>query len=58
MASGRRLLVGFADPRGRADVARLLEGLPVVPPKRVTWRGVDVEDMDYGRLVAAAPEVV
>lgn len=57
MASGRRLLVGFANPRGRADVARLLEGLPVLPPKRVRWRGVEVEDMDYVGLVAAAPEV-
>jgi len=56
--AGREPVIGFADPRGRADVARRLDGLRVVAPRRVTWRGLTIEEMDFPALVAARPALV
>nr|WP_225945219.1 sensor histidine kinase KdpD [Actinophytocola algeriensis] len=55
---GTDVVVGFVESHERARTDQLLEGLEVVPRRRLTHRGRDFEEMDLGAVLARAPEVV
>lgn len=42
---------------GRAETAALIEGLDVVPRRRMEYRGVVLEEMDVDAVLARRPEV-
>lgn len=50
-------VVGFVETHGRAETARLVEGLEVVPRRRVEYRGIVVEEMDVDAVLARRPQV-
>jgi two-component system, OmpR family, sensor histidine kinase KdpD len=54
---GIDVVVAFAETHGRADTAALLEGLEIVPRKKVEYRGVSVEEMDLEAVLARRPAV-
>jgi two-component system sensor histidine kinase KdpD len=54
---GTDLVVGFAEPHDRARTEALLEGLEVVPRRRIEYRGVVVEEMDTEAVLARRPTV-
>ncbi len=54
---GIDVVVGLVETHGRADIARLIEGLEVVPRRRQEYRGVPVEEMDVEALLARKPQV-
>ncbi|TMA27582.1 MAG: histidine kinase [Deltaproteobacteria bacterium] len=54
---GVDVVVGFVEPHGRADTIALIEGLEVVPRKRIEYRGVQVEEMDLQAVVARKPQI-
>jgi two-component system sensor histidine kinase KdpD len=54
---GTDLVVGFVETHGRSVVATLLDGLEVVPRRRIDYRGVVVEEMDTESVVARRPTV-
>jgi len=54
---GTDLVVGFVESHGRPETERLLDGLEIVPRRRVEYRGVVVEEMDIDAIVARAPTV-
>jgi two-component system sensor histidine kinase KdpD len=56
-ARGTDLVLGLIETHGRADLAPLLEGLEAVPPRRIDYRGVRVEEMDLDALLARRPAV-
>ncbi|HET9552240.1 MAG TPA: universal stress protein [Anaeromyxobacteraceae bacterium] len=47
----------FIETHGRAETAELIRDLPVVPRKRLEYRGVVVEEMDLEGVLARAPAV-
>ena len=51
-------VIGFVETHGRAETAALVEGLEVVPRRRIEYRGVVVEEMDLDAVLARKPEVV
>ncbi len=55
--AGRDVLIGLLETHGRADTAKLAEGLPILPRRRVTYRGTMLEEMDLAGILARAPEV-
>jgi two-component system sensor histidine kinase KdpD len=55
---GRDVVVGVVETHGRAETAALLEGLEVVPRRRVEYRGQVLEEMDLDGILARRPEVV
>jgi two-component system, OmpR family, sensor histidine kinase KdpD len=55
--AGRDVVIGLLETHGRADTAALAEGLPLVPRRRVTYRGTDLADMDLPAILRRAPEV-
>src|SRR5512137_296529 len=54
---GIDVAVGLVETHGRADIARLAEGLEVVPRRRQEYRGVPVEEMDLDAILARKPQV-
>jgi two-component system, OmpR family, sensor histidine kinase KdpD len=56
-AQGVDVVVGYVEPHGRADTIALVEGLEVIPRMVVEYRGVRLEEMDTGAIVARRPAV-
>jgi len=54
---GTDVVVGFVETHGRTRTAEQIDGLEVVPRRRVEYRGVVVEEMDTAAILARAPEV-
>src|SRR5512139_3230063 len=54
---GIDVVVGLVETHGRAETARLIEGLEVVPRRRQEYRGVVLEEMDLDAVLARKPQV-
>ena len=54
---GVDVVVGFVETHGRSETAALLQGLEVVPRRRVEYRGVAVEELDVDAVIARKPAV-
>jgi len=57
LARGTDLVVGFVEPHGRQKTIELLDGLEVVPRRRVEYRGAVVEEMDADAVIERSPSV-
>jgi two-component system sensor histidine kinase KdpD len=57
LARATDLVVGFVEAHGRAHTAGLLDGLEIVPRRRIEYRGVVVEEMDTDAVIARHPTV-
>lgn len=53
---GEDVVVAFALDHGRADTRALLDGLEVIPPRRLPYRGTEFDEMDLDAVLARAPE--
>jgi two-component system sensor histidine kinase KdpD len=54
---GADVVVGFAEPHGRPQTEALIEGLEVVPRKRLAYRGATFEEMDVDAVLARRPQI-
>jgi two-component system sensor histidine kinase KdpD len=57
LEAGRDVVVGLLETHGRADTARLAQGLPMLPRRRVTYRETLIEEMDLPAIFARSPEL-
>ena len=48
---GEDVVVGFVETHGRKQTEAMLQGLEVIPRKRITYRGVTVEEMDTDAIL-------
>jgi two-component system, OmpR family, sensor histidine kinase KdpD len=55
--AGRDVVIGLLETHGREETAAAATGLPIVPQRRVTYRGTDLSEMDLPALLRRAPEV-
>jgi two-component system, OmpR family, sensor histidine kinase KdpD len=55
--AGRDVVIGLLETHGRQETAGLAEGLPMVPQRRVTYRGTDLSDMDLPAILRRQPEL-
>jgi len=55
---GVDVVVGAVETRGRSETAQMLEGLPIVPRRRVSYKDRDLEEMDLPAVLARRPAVV
>jgi two-component system, OmpR family, sensor histidine kinase KdpD len=55
--AGRDVVIGLLETHGRVDTAKVAEGLPMVPRRRVQYRGRTLEEMDLPGILARAPEL-
>src|SRR5262245_26793317 len=54
---GVDVVLGFVEPHGRAETQALVDGLELVPRRRVEYRGVMVEEMDVDAVLARRPQI-
>src|SRR6266516_1745074 len=52
------VVVGVVETHGRAETQALLEGLEVVPRRRLEYRGQSLEEMDLDAIIARHPQIV
>src|SRR5882672_11866064 len=64
LSEGQRLkaesidvVVGLVETHGRAETAKLVEGLEVIPRRRTEYRGIVVEELDVDAILARRPQV-
>ncbi len=57
-AQGVDVAVGFIETHGRSETAELLDGLEVLPRRRVTYRGAVLEEFDLDRALARHPAIL
>ncbi len=56
-AEGIDVVIGLVETHGRAETARLIDGLEVIPRLRQEYRGIIVEEMDAEAVIARKPQV-
>jgi two-component system sensor histidine kinase KdpD len=54
---GTDVVVAFVEAHGREETLALVEGLEVVPRRRIEYRGVTVEEMDLDAVLQRRPTV-
>ena len=55
---GIDLVVGLVETHGREYTEALLRGLEVIPRCKVTYRGIEIEEMDLDAILARHPSLV
>ncbi len=55
---GYDIVVGVVETHGRKETEALLEGLEVVPRRRVEYKGQSLEEMDLDGIIARRPQIV
>jgi two-component system sensor histidine kinase KdpD len=56
-AEGIDVVIGLLETHGRADIAKLAEGLKGIPRRQQEYHGVTVEEMDMDAILTAKPQV-
>ena len=57
-ADGVDVVVGIVETHGRAETAALVDGLPLVPPRLVPYRGATLKEFDLDGALARRPVVI
>ena len=57
-ARGTDVVVGLVETHGRSKTAALLNDLEVLPRRAVSYRGVELTELDVDAVLARAPQVV
>jgi two-component system sensor histidine kinase KdpD len=55
---GKDVVVGFVETHGRANTEAQIRDLEVVPRKKMSYRGVEFEEMDVDAILARKPQLV
>jgi two-component system sensor histidine kinase KdpD len=55
---GYDIVVGVVETHGRKETEALLEGLEIIPRKRLDYKGQSLEEMDLDAIVARHPQIV
>jgi two-component system sensor histidine kinase KdpD len=58
VAQGVNVLVGVVETHGRKETAALLEGLEILPRRKLDYRGRTLEEFDLDAALARAPGLV
>jgi two-component system, OmpR family, sensor histidine kinase KdpD len=58
LKSGIDVKIGYIETHGRADTEAMLEGLPVIPRRKLFYKGKELEEMDVQAIINLRPEVV
>jgi two-component system, OmpR family, sensor histidine kinase KdpD len=54
---GVDVVVGYVETHGRKETEALLAGLPIIPRRKVEYRGVTLGEMDLDALLARHPQL-
>ena len=57
-AAGLDVVAGVVETHGRAETEALLEGLEILPPRRVEYRGTTLSELDLDAAIARRPAII
>ena len=57
LRAGRDVVVGYVETHGRKETDALAAGLPLIPRKRLDYRGVALGEMDLDAVLARRPQL-
>ena len=55
---GYDIVVGVVETHGRKETEALLDGLEVIPRRRIEYKGQGLEEMDLDAIIARRPQIV
>ena len=58
LRSGVDVKIGYVETHGRSETEDLLQGLPVLPRRRLFYKGKELEELDVQGVINLHPEVV
>jgi len=58
LRNGVDVKIGYIETHGRMETHTLLEGLPIVPRRKLFYKGKELEEMDVQAILNLHPEVV
>jgi len=65
LLEGRRLkkdgidvVIGLVETHGRKETEALVEGLEIIPRRKINYRGIEIGEMDLDAILERRPEVV
>lgn len=58
LRNGVDVKIGYIETHGRKETHTLLEGLPIVPRRKLFYRGKELEELDVQAILNLHPEVV
>ena len=58
LKNGVDVKLGYVVTHGRKETEALLEGLPLIPRRKLFYKGKEIEEMDLQTIISLRPEVV
>lgn len=58
MRNGIDVKIGYVETHGRRETDALLENLPVIPRRRLFYKGKELDEMDLEAIINLRPEIV
>ncbi|MBK8565533.1 MAG: sensor protein KdpD [Saprospiraceae bacterium] len=58
LRNGVGVKIGYVETHGRKETEALVEGLPVIPRRRLFYKGKELEEMDLEAILNLRPEIV
>ncbi|MCO5231798.1 MAG: universal stress protein [Chitinophagales bacterium] len=58
LKNGIDVKIGYIETHNRAETHALLDGLPIIPRKKIFYKGKELEELDIQAVISLRPEVV
>jgi len=58
LRNGIDIQVGYIETHNRAETHALLDGIPIIPRRKIFYKGKELEEMDAQQIMNRHPEVV
>ena len=58
MRNGTNVKIGYIETHGRKETEELVDGLPIVPRRKVFYKGKELDELDVQSILLLHPEVV
>lgn len=58
LKNGIDIQIGYIETHNRAETHALLRGLPLIPRRKLFYKGKELEEMDMNAIISLHPEVV
>lgn len=55
---GKNVLVGYIEPHTRPDTMQFLQGLPSMPPRKILYRNIELQEFDLDEALRRRPELI
>jgi two-component system sensor histidine kinase KdpD len=58
LQNGIDVKIGYIETHNRKDTHNLLEGLPIIPRRKLFYKGKELEELDVPAIIVLRPEIV